>query len=162
MWLRTERRNRSCSPFPFASFLPTSCIIWSSQQIEGDLSVGKVSPLVRLGTEKGSKVVQTAVVSLYTTIALLTALKALPLTCLVSGTFSFIFQSMLKWYLTFRTGRLYNRTFLKFICPQCSGLNIYCMRTCESRTPFLREGIVTREGYFANHSFMYGLYGCNV
>lgn len=63
--------------------ITTSLILFCSHfhQIEGDLSVGKMSPLVRLGTEKGSKAVQTAVISLYTIIALLTVLKALPLTC---------------------------------------------------------------------------------
>ncbi|KAG0558199.1 hypothetical protein M758_10G010800 [Ceratodon purpureus] len=63
--------------------ITTSLILFCSHfhQIEGDLAVGKMSPLVRLGTEKGSKVVQTAVISVYTIIALLTALKALPLTC---------------------------------------------------------------------------------
>jgi hypothetical protein len=45
---------------------------------------------VRLGTEKGSQAVQTAVISIYTIIALLTALKALPLTCFVSDTFFFM------------------------------------------------------------------------
>lgn len=63
--------------------ITTALILFCSHfhQIDGDLSVGKMSPLVRLGTEKGSKVVQAAVVSLYTIITLLTALKALPVTC---------------------------------------------------------------------------------
>ncbi|EFJ37116.1 hypothetical protein SELMODRAFT_67325, partial [Selaginella moellendorffii] len=50
-------------------------------QIEDDKAVGKISPLVRLGTENGSKVVTFLVTGLYTGLCALAALKALPLPC---------------------------------------------------------------------------------
>ncbi|KAK7368821.1 hypothetical protein VNO80_10851 [Phaseolus coccineus] len=64
--------------------LTTSLILFCSHfhQVEGDKEVGKMSPLVRLGTKKGAEVVKGAVLMLY---ALLTAFglsKALPLTCI--------------------------------------------------------------------------------
>lgn len=80
--------------------ITTSLILFCSHfhQIDGDLAVGKMSPLVRLGTEKGSQAVQTAVISIYTIIALLTALKALPLTCFA---FSFLTLPIGKLVLQF-------------------------------------------------------------
>ncbi|CAK9227421.1 unnamed protein product [Sphagnum troendelagicum] len=63
--------------------ITTSLILFCSHfhQIESDLAVGKMSPLVRLGTEKGAKVVQAAVVTLYSLIVGLSLCKVLPLSC---------------------------------------------------------------------------------
>lgn len=71
-----------------ASFLiglTTSLILFCSHfhQIEGDTAVGKMSPLVRLGTKKGSKIVNAAVMTLYTFLFASGLSGALPFTCLV-------------------------------------------------------------------------------
>ncbi|XP_057977834.1 2-carboxy-1,4-naphthoquinone phytyltransferase, chloroplastic isoform X1 [Malania oleifera] len=62
----------------------TALILFCSHfhQIEGDRDVGKMSPLVRLGTEAGSRVVSVAIITLYSLLVLLTLSKALPLTCI--------------------------------------------------------------------------------
>jgi hypothetical protein len=66
---------------------------------------------VRLGTQNGSKVVQAAVTGLYTLVLILTALKALPLSCAVSrlleskqprnisDTKLFVCESVTSWLL---------------------------------------------------------------
>ncbi|XP_020528279.1 2-carboxy-1,4-naphthoquinone phytyltransferase, chloroplastic [Amborella trichopoda] len=60
-----------------------SIITWLNLRIEGDLAVGKMSPLVQIGTEKGSKVVKFSILILYSFLFVLGALRALPLTCVV-------------------------------------------------------------------------------
>ncbi|KAL3687681.1 hypothetical protein R1sor_013990 [Riccia sorocarpa] len=65
--------------------ITTSLILFCSHfhQIDSDTAAGKLSPLVRLGTEKGAKVVQAAVIGLYMILASLTVTRSLPLSCLV-------------------------------------------------------------------------------
>ncbi|KAK7400341.1 hypothetical protein VNO78_11547 [Psophocarpus tetragonolobus] len=64
--------------------LTTSLILFCSHfhQVEGDKEVGKMSPLVRLGTKKGSEVVKRAVLMLYALLVAFGLCKALPLTCI--------------------------------------------------------------------------------
>ncbi|KAJ4847147.1 hypothetical protein Tsubulata_037731 [Turnera subulata] len=52
-------------------------------QVEDDRAVGKMSPLVRLGTERGSKVVTVAVMTLYSSLMGFGLSKALPFTCIL-------------------------------------------------------------------------------
>ncbi|KAH9298281.1 hypothetical protein KI387_029963, partial [Taxus chinensis] len=64
----------------------TTLILFCSHfhQIDGDYKVGKMSPLVKIGTERGSAVVKYGVVSLYLLLlAFVFGWKALPLTCLL-------------------------------------------------------------------------------
>ncbi|KAK1566871.1 hypothetical protein Q3G72_011351 [Acer saccharum] len=63
--------------------LTTTLILFCSHfhQVEGDLAVGKMSPLVRLGTERGSRVVKVAVLTLYSLLVALGLSRALPLIC---------------------------------------------------------------------------------
>ncbi|XP_020518394.1 LOW QUALITY PROTEIN: 2-carboxy-1,4-naphthoquinone phytyltransferase, chloroplastic [Amborella trichopoda] len=65
--------------------ISTSLILFCSHfhQIEGVLAVGKMSPLVRIGTEKGSKVVKFSILTLYSFLFVLGALRSLPLKCVV-------------------------------------------------------------------------------
>ncbi|CAI9786232.1 unnamed protein product [Fraxinus pennsylvanica] len=58
----------------------TSLILFCSHfhQIEEDKAVGKISPLVRLGTEAGSKVVKLAVVTIYSLLFILGLGQTLP------------------------------------------------------------------------------------
>ncbi|CAI9287042.1 unnamed protein product [Lactuca saligna] len=65
--------------------ITTSLILFCSHfhQIAGDKAVGKLSPLVRIGTETGSNVVKVAVISLYSLLVLLGICKALPITSIV-------------------------------------------------------------------------------
>lgn len=84
------------------SELPISgTIVWSSlmigfttalillcshfHQIEGDRAVGKMSPLVRLGTDRGSKVVKFGVVGLYSLLLGLGFFQTLPLPSVILG-----------------------------------------------------------------------------
>ncbi|KAI7740657.1 hypothetical protein M8C21_002797 [Ambrosia artemisiifolia] len=62
--------------------ITTSLILFCSHfhQIPDDKEVGKLSPLVRIGTEKGSDVVKIAVISLYSLLFLLGICRALPIT----------------------------------------------------------------------------------
>ncbi|XP_057816383.1 2-carboxy-1,4-naphthoquinone phytyltransferase, chloroplastic isoform X2 [Cryptomeria japonica] len=64
--------------------ITTTLILFCSHfhQIDGDREVGKMSPLVRMGTERGSVVVKYGVVSLYLLLLAFVASKALPLPCL--------------------------------------------------------------------------------
>ncbi|XP_077213158.1 ubiA prenyltransferase family protein isoform X2 [Tasmannia lanceolata] len=64
--------------------LTTALILFCSHfhQIDGDLAVGKMSPLVRMGTKTGSEVVKSAILTLYLLLVPLGILKALPLTCI--------------------------------------------------------------------------------
>ncbi|KGN43741.1 2-carboxy-1,4-naphthoquinone phytyltransferase, chloroplastic [Cucumis sativus] len=63
----------------------TTLILFCSHfhQVEGDRAVGKMSPLVRLGTERGSKVVKVAVIMLYVLLFALGLSKNLPFTCIL-------------------------------------------------------------------------------
>lgn len=65
--------------------LTTTLILFCSHfhQIEGDLAVGKMSPLVRVGTETGSKVVSFGVISLYVLLAAFGISKVLPVASLL-------------------------------------------------------------------------------
>nr|VDC76569.1 unnamed protein product [Brassica rapa] len=74
----------------------TSLILFCSHfhQVEGDLAVGKFSPLVRLGTEKGAFVVRWAIRLLYLMLLVLGLTKILPVTC------------TLLCFLTFPVGNL--------------------------------------------------------
>lgn len=64
--------------------MTTTLILFCSHfhQVEGDRAVGKMSPLVRLGTERGSKVVKVAVIMLYVLLFGLGLSKSLPFTCI--------------------------------------------------------------------------------
>ncbi|WCJ24860.1 2-carboxy-1 4-naphthoquinone phytyltransferase chloroplastic [Euphorbia peplus] len=63
----------------------TSLILLCSHfhQIEEDKAVGKISPLVRLGTEGGSRVVKVAITTLYSILLAFGLSKTLPLTCIL-------------------------------------------------------------------------------
>ncbi|CAL0311963.1 unnamed protein product [Lupinus luteus] len=62
----------------------TSLILFCSHfhQVEEDKEVGKLSPLVRLGTKRGAEVVKVAVMLLYALLIAFGLSKALPLTCI--------------------------------------------------------------------------------
>ncbi|KAI6677660.1 hypothetical protein NL676_038456 [Syzygium grande] len=64
----------------------TSLILFCSHfhQVEEDIKVGKISPLVRLGTEKGSSVVKVAVAALYSFLLTSGLSRDLPFTCIMS------------------------------------------------------------------------------
>ncbi|KAK8921619.1 hypothetical protein KSP39_PZI020704 [Platanthera zijinensis] len=63
--------------------LTTTFILFCSHfhQIDGDKAVGKMSPLVRVGTETGSKLIRTGILLLYPLLLAFTVSKSLPLTC---------------------------------------------------------------------------------
>ncbi|KAL5790060.1 hypothetical protein ACOSQ2_004948 [Xanthoceras sorbifolium] len=63
--------------------LTTTLILFCSHfhQVEGDFAVGKMSPLVRLGTERGSGVVKVAILTLYSLLVALGLSRTLPLIC---------------------------------------------------------------------------------
>uniref|UniRef100_A0A1D1Y9L9 1,4-dihydroxy-2-naphthoate polyprenyltransferase, chloroplastic n=1 Tax=Anthurium amnicola TaxID=1678845 RepID=A0A1D1Y9L9_9ARAE len=63
--------------------LTTTLILFCSHfhQIEGDRAVGKLSPLVRIGTRKGSIVVKVAILTLYALLFSFCMGRALPVTC---------------------------------------------------------------------------------
>ncbi|XP_016501392.2 2-carboxy-1,4-naphthoquinone phytyltransferase, chloroplastic [Nicotiana tabacum] len=63
----------------------TSLILFCSHfhQVEGDKAVGKFSPLVRLGTQAGSRVVKVGVAALYSGMLLLGLTQTLPFTCII-------------------------------------------------------------------------------
>ncbi|KAL4588545.1 hypothetical protein LXL04_001436 [Taraxacum kok-saghyz] len=62
--------------------ITTSLILFCSHfhQIDDDKAVGKLSPLVRIGTKTGSNVVKVAVISLYSLLVLSGICRALPFT----------------------------------------------------------------------------------
>ncbi|KAF7112830.1 hypothetical protein RHSIM_RhsimUnG0187900 [Rhododendron simsii] len=64
--------------------LTTALILFCSHfhQVKGDRAVGKMSPLVRLGTEAGSTVVKVGVVTLYSLLLILGLSRALPFACM--------------------------------------------------------------------------------
>ncbi|KAJ1298434.1 hypothetical protein BS78_01G453100 [Paspalum vaginatum] len=65
--------------------LTTTLILFCSHfhQIDGDLAVGKMSPLVRIGTKAGSRVVLIGIVMLYILLAAFGVCKSLPSACIV-------------------------------------------------------------------------------
>ncbi|XP_039037929.1 2-carboxy-1,4-naphthoquinone phytyltransferase, chloroplastic-like [Hibiscus syriacus] len=65
--------------------LTTSLILFCSHfhQVEEDIAVGKMSPLVKMGTERGSMVVKGAVFALYSLLFVLGLFRTLPITCIV-------------------------------------------------------------------------------
>eukprot|EP00252_Welwitschia_mirabilis_P003698 TRINITY_DN1374_c0_g1_i8.p1 TRINITY_DN1374_c0_g1~~TRINITY_DN1374_c0_g1_i8.p1 ORF type:complete len:351 (-),score=29.11 TRINITY_DN1374_c0_g1_i8:465-1517(-) len=75
--------------------LTTTLILFCSHfhQIDGDQAVGKISPLVRLGTKKGSEIVQYAVITLYSLLCMFALLRSIPLSSAVSHVLSCIFQT---------------------------------------------------------------------
>ncbi|XP_041011669.1 2-carboxy-1,4-naphthoquinone phytyltransferase, chloroplastic [Juglans microcarpa x Juglans regia] len=70
--------------------ITTTLILFCSHfhQVEGDKAVGKMSPLVRLGTRRGSKAVKVAVIALYVLAFALGLIKALPLTSILLCAFT--------------------------------------------------------------------------
>lgn len=64
--------------------LITTLILFCSHfhQVEEDLAVGKMSPLVRLDKETGSRVVKVAVMTLYSLLLMFGLCRTLPLTCI--------------------------------------------------------------------------------
>ncbi|KAI3715848.1 hypothetical protein L6452_22836 [Arctium lappa] len=65
--------------------ITTTLILFCSHfhQISGDKAVGKLSPLVRIGTETGSNVMKMAVISLYSLLFILGICRALPVTSIL-------------------------------------------------------------------------------
>ncbi|CAN6466812.1 unnamed protein product [Victoria cruziana] len=65
--------------------LTTALILFCSHfhQVDEDRAVGKISPLVRMGTSMGSFVVKGLVVFLYVLLSSMVTVKALPLSCLL-------------------------------------------------------------------------------
>lgn len=63
----------------------TSLILLCSHfhQVDGDLAVGKMSPLVRIGTKTGAQLVKVAVTTLYVLLFTLGLSRSLPFTCIV-------------------------------------------------------------------------------
>jgi 1,4-dihydroxy-2-naphthoate octaprenyltransferase len=75
--------------------ISTSIILFCSHfhQVKDDLAAGKRSPIVRLGTATGAKVLTAATVSIYVLTAFLIVVKVLPLSCLiVFGSLPFAYQ----------------------------------------------------------------------
>ncbi|XP_015690401.1 2-carboxy-1,4-naphthoquinone phytyltransferase, chloroplastic isoform X2 [Oryza brachyantha] len=70
--------------------LTTTLILFCSHfhQIDGDRAVGKMSPLVRIGTKMGSRLVTLGVVMLYVLLAAFGMSKCLPSTCTVLCAFT--------------------------------------------------------------------------
>ncbi|KAL3515517.1 hypothetical protein ACH5RR_022419 [Cinchona calisaya] len=65
--------------------ITTSLILFCSHfhQVKGDMAVGKMSPLVRLGSGAGSDVVKIAVIVLYSFLLVIGLCRTLPLTCII-------------------------------------------------------------------------------
>lgn len=65
--------------------LTTTLILFCSHfhQIDGDLAVGKMSPLVRIGTKAGSRIVSIGIVMLYILLATFGTCGSLPPSCIV-------------------------------------------------------------------------------
>ncbi|KAH7679668.1 2-carboxy-1,4-naphthoquinone phytyltransferase protein [Dioscorea alata] len=75
--------SRTVLSASFLVGLTTTLILFCSHfhQIDGDRAVGKMSPLVRIGTKTGSAVVKFGILSLYILLFACGLCKALPLTC---------------------------------------------------------------------------------
>ncbi|XP_062210172.1 2-carboxy-1,4-naphthoquinone phytyltransferase, chloroplastic isoform X2 [Phragmites australis] len=67
--------------------LTTTLILFCSHfhQIDGDLAVGKMSPLVRIGTKTGARIVSIGIIILYILLAAFGICKTLPSACIVLG-----------------------------------------------------------------------------
>lgn len=67
--------------------LTTTLILFCSHfhQIDGDRAVGKMSPLVRIGTKAGARLVTLGIVTLYTLLVAFGITKCLPSSCIVLG-----------------------------------------------------------------------------
>ncbi|KAG0552433.1 hypothetical protein BDA96_01G506800 [Sorghum bicolor] len=65
--------------------LTTTLILFCSHfhQIDGDLAVGKMSPLVRIGTKAGSRIVSIGILTLYILLAAFGLCRSLPPACIV-------------------------------------------------------------------------------
>lgn len=65
--------------------LTTTLILFCSHfhQIDGDLAVGKMSPLVRIGTKAGSRIVSIGILMLYILLAAFGICRSLPPACIV-------------------------------------------------------------------------------
>ena len=75
--------------------ISTSIILFCSHfhQVKDDLAAGKRSPIVRLGTATGAKVLTAATVSIYVLTVFLIIIKILPLSCLIIfGSLPFAYQ----------------------------------------------------------------------
>jgi 1,4-dihydroxy-2-naphthoate octaprenyltransferase len=75
--------------------ISTSIILFCSHfhQIKDDLIAGKRSPIVRLGTAKGAKVLTIAIASIYVLTVILVLTGILPLLCLIIfGSLPFAYQ----------------------------------------------------------------------
>ncbi|NJK56465.1 MAG: 2-carboxy-1,4-naphthoquinone phytyltransferase [Pleurocapsa sp. SU_5_0] len=75
--------------------ISTSIILFCSHfhQIKDDLIAGKRSPIVRLGTAKGAKVLTVAIASIYVLTVILVLTSILPLLCLIIfGSLPFAYQ----------------------------------------------------------------------
>ncbi|KAG2705053.1 hypothetical protein I3760_05G034600 [Carya illinoinensis] len=70
--------------------ITTTLILFCSHfhQVEGDKAVGKMSPLVRLGTRRGSKAVKVTVITLYVLAFALGLINALPFTSILLCAFT--------------------------------------------------------------------------
>ncbi|KAL3729962.1 hypothetical protein ACJRO7_027030 [Eucalyptus globulus] len=91
-WLMGNNSSVNCLPLTgtvlCASLLvgfTTSLILFCSHfhQVEEDTTVGKISPLVRLGTEKGSSVVKVAITALYSLLLTFGLSRDLPSSCII-------------------------------------------------------------------------------
>ena len=75
--------------------ITTSIILFCSHfhQVEDDLAAGKRSPIVRLGTAKGAKILTAGVASIYILTVILIATGTLPLLSLIGfGSLPFAYQ----------------------------------------------------------------------
>jgi 1,4-dihydroxy-2-naphthoate octaprenyltransferase len=73
----------------------TAIILFCSHfhQVEDDLAAGKRSPIVRLGTAKGAKLLTVAIASIYVLTVILVITNTLPLLCLIIfGSLPFAYQ----------------------------------------------------------------------
>ncbi|GFP86773.1 1 4-dihydroxy-2-naphthoate polyprenyltransferase chloroplastic [Phtheirospermum japonicum] len=93
-------------------------------QIKDDKAVGKISPLVRLGTENGSKVVKTAVLGLYWLVIGLGLTQTLPYACIVLCTMTLPMGSLVVSFVqkNHKVGRdtisfLLCKSFPKLVSP---------------------------------------------
>lgn len=75
--------------------ISTSVILFCSHfhQVEDDLAAGKRSPIVRLGTAQGAKILTIAIASIYISSVILVVTGTLPLLCLIIfGSLPFAYQ----------------------------------------------------------------------
>lgn len=79
----------------------TTLILFCSHfhQVEGDMAVGKMSPLVRIGTKSGFGVVRVAITTLYSLVFALGLSKTLPLTCTILCALTFPLGKLVVSYV---------------------------------------------------------------